>query len=1025
MAAVIKQRAQVFNKPVGVIRTQGGAQQLGQTISNVAGTLTQQAYKIAAEDAQKRGIDVAQSVEEKNLLTFDPETGKPEVFSPPPAFGRIAASAYQDVIDKRFTDSMNSELQLKAKEISLKYQYNPDAYDSVFSDYIGAMSENATGKYKQFIESTGADYLARTKLNIQSRVQSRARANLARSAASSAAQGAENAYELALNGGFVLREGEEVSETQQILSTEVGNVSKAVSTNLLKVGADQKTKDLISLSTARGGVEYLISQTETSAERNALELAIRTRGREVSGVPQGLRSQLNDLLPYIDGGNAGKVLTHASGVSADYNAVERDMIAASQVKAEARARLYEVQFGSSTEGAGLFSSSVAVETFSAEGAYDVAAGVGIASEKFRSLADDVNSRFLSDSSYTETQRDADLKEARQSILRPFLIQAAADGNASELAVAIQTRNPRDMESLTPKQKAFVSSLGNAKILNPIEDMGFVRSELSASQNSIREARDKERAQFKLTQEVTNLGEVAEFGGITEDAYTAMQRRITNSVGVSMTSVQAKSELARLNRQRAFGELNLFSAGATSSALNNLSTYIDSQGQRTAGMSESVIEAGNKILSMTGADDIDALTGKIGGLRVTIANQEAADQKVLEQQQDVTRILGGGGRSNSTKDQKMVQEMLDDIGVDLTQFDSFPDDQKSQVYALIRTVPPTSLLNNLNDIASGVEVPSSEAWLNIFARMESDITSTGGTINRFGKSLNADTVEFLLDVNQIRITTGGNVGQIAQMLRERRNDPKSKINMNIQLDEKTPTEYAMGRVKSDPIVAYELAPVVEYLALTGKSQSQINDRIDTLIDQKYPKSEFIADPRFPVGSIKRSRYSFVAVFPDEGERTAFTQAVEGQLPAGYSLFGDQINNQAGTAKAYANFAPSQEALDNINNAPTDIKQVYLVPDESTAGVTYFTYFVNENRELQPLIYDKDGVRTFPAFDKSETEQYRAQAATDRAAKLREDMDAEELRLEGERASFQRVLKRRSDNEMTLETPSQAMKRTSGR
>lgn len=1013
MAQVIKQQTRVFNKPVGVIRTAGGAQQVGQAISNAAGGLAQEAYKLAAEDARARGIDVAQSVEEKNLMTFDPETGKPEVFSPPPAFGRIAAAAYQDVIDKRFTDSMNSELQLKAKEISLKYQYNPDAYDTVFSDYIGAMSENASGKYKQFIESTGADYLARTKLNIQERVQTRARANLAQSAANSAAQGAENAYELARNGGFIVREGEEASGTQEILSAEVGNVSKAVGTSLLPVGADGKARDSISLNIAAGGVEYLISKTTTSAERNALELAIRTRGRETGGVPKELLPALDELLPYVDGGNISKVLSHASGVSADYNAVERDIIAASQAEAEAKARRIGLEYIHSVDGIGLYASTAAVNGFSTDNAYDVGTNVNMANAQFGTLTRSVNNRFLNDSSYTETQRNSDLRDLRHAILRPFLIEAAAEGNASELAIAIQTRKPQDMQNLTAKQKAFVVSLGNVAILDPLEDMGFVRSELSASTNSILEARDKERAKFELTQEVTNLAETAEFGSITDEAYTDMEARLKGAVGVSMTSVQANSELARLNRQRAFGELNLFSAGATSSDLNNLATYIDSQGQRTAGMSNSVIDAGNKILSMTSADDIDALTGKIGGLRVTIASQEAADQKVLEQQQNVTRILGGGGRSNSTKDQNMVQEMLDDVGVDLTQFESFSDKQKSQVYSLIRTVPPTSLLNNLNDIASGVEVAGSEAWLNLFARLESDITSTGGTINRFGDSLGVETVEFLRDVNQIRMTVGGSAGEIAQTLRDMRNDPKSTINLNTQLGNQTPTEYVMDYASSDPIVATELAPAVEYLARTGKSKSQIDNRLKTLIDQKYPETEFIADPRFPVGSIKRSRYSLAAVFPDEGERTAFTQAVESQLPAGYSLFGDQMNTQAAGAQALSQFAQSQEDVDAAS-LPTDNKQVYLVPDESTAGVTYFAYFVDENRELQPLIYDvapvsRKGekvkpVRFFPSFDESDIESYRAQVAADRVVGLQESnaerekaMDVEEQRLKafGER------------------------------
>jgi hypothetical protein len=212
---------------------------------------------------------------------------------------------------------------------------------------------------------------------------------------------------------------------------------------------------------------------------------------------------------------------------------------------------------------------------------------------------------------------------------------------------------------------------------------------------------------------------------------------------------------------------------------------------------------------------------------------------------------------------------------------------------------------------------------------------------------------------------------------------------------------MDYASSDPIVATELAPAVEYLARTGKSQSQINNRLDTLIDQKYPETEFIADPRFPVGSIKRSRYSLDAVFPDEGEKTAFTQAVESQLPTGYSLFGDQMNAQAAGAEAFSQFAQSQEDVDAAS-LPTDNKQVYLVPDESTAGVTYFAYFVDENSELQPLIYDvtpvsRKGekvkpVRFFPSFDESDIESYRRQAAANRVAAFEESLDSGEQMLE---------------------------------
>ena len=56
----------------------------------------------------------------------------------------------------------------------------------------------------------------------------------------------------------------------------------------------------------------------------------------------------------------------------------------------------------------------------------------------------------------------------------------------------------------------------------------------------------------------------------------------------------------------------------------------------------------------------------------------------------------------------------------------------------------------------------------------------------------------------------------------------------------------------------------------------------------------------------------AQFPIKEERKAFIAAVESQLPSGYAL---------------------------IPNLKSDDKKVMLVPDESTAGVNYFAYFID--------------------------------------------------------------------------------------
>jgi hypothetical protein len=158
--AVIRQRAQVFNQPIGVVRASSGGAQVGQAISRFADNITQMTYEVAAEEAQTRGIDAAKAVEEAGLRTFNPETGKPEAFEAPKGFGRIAAQSYQSVVDRRFEASMEDELRMKAQEIAQKYPYDANGYEKVMSDYLGAMSENAQGKYKTFIAENGGKFLA-------------------------------------------------------------------------------------------------------------------------------------------------------------------------------------------------------------------------------------------------------------------------------------------------------------------------------------------------------------------------------------------------------------------------------------------------------------------------------------------------------------------------------------------------------------------------------------------------------------------------------------------------------------------------------------------------------------------------------------------------------------------------------------------------------------------------------------------------------------------------------------------------
>ena len=963
--AVIRQRAQVFNQPIGVVRASSGGVQVGEAISRFADNITQMTYEVAAEEAQTRGIDAAKAVEEAGLRTFNPETGKPEAFEAPKGFGRIAAQSYQSVVDRRFEASMEDELRMKAQEIAQKYPYDANGYEKVMSDYLGAMSENAQGKYKTFIAENGGKFLASTKLNIQSRAAARARAQLSQSIVNGLDRATDMAYESALAGGFIATGDAEFSESGDIAAREVANVANGVSSGLLKGGADVKARTQVNTAIARGGVEYIIGQTSSSADRNAVELAIRTRGREMSSVPVELRPKVEALIGYIEPANIETVLTHSGKVSADYNAVERDNILAMQARAEAEARRNAMMFEQNVDGYSNISNQIAITGFESEDQNAVTASLSGSNMLLGNLQGALSQRFMN-GSMTQAQYDSSLQEARRGMLQPYLIEAAAQGNVEELRVAAITRNPADMANLTPKQREFVYAMHESQLFDPMEDTGFVREVLAANVNSIRDQREKQVTQFNLAQEVTALGEEAALGEITNAQFDAMRQKIAAETGRSLTATQAQSELDRLNKYRAFGIINLGASGMNARELNQLSTFVQTQGENTEGMTPEAIALGQSILAKTTPNNTNDVTGRIDSLRVKVAREEEQRKAEITEQQEINRIATGGGNTNKSADRQLAQKMLDGLGIKLND----PSSETAEVISLLKTVQPQGMIDDFNRLASGLPVQGAEVMLNHFARLASDPTGVGVSINRFGDALDAQTVEFLNDVNNIRMTIGGNPQEIALTLIERRDDPKSKIAMDNLFGKGTPTSFIVNRI-GDPVIAAELAPAVEYLARTGKSADQINARIDAIVDTKYAKSKFIADPRRPLGTLKLSRFSLEATIPNEEDRSAFLTAVERQLPSGYSLF-----------------AGSNSTLDYSDLSENKDRQVFLVPDEATAGVRYLAYYVDDANELDALIIEQNGQLVHPMFDMDEIADFRKErVAREREQYTQEARDAE--------------------------------------
>ncbi len=161
--AVIRQKTQVFNQPVGVVRADAGAAQVGQAISNTASRISQLAYREAAINAEKAGQQAAKAQPSDKLIVIDPDTNMPVAYTPPASFGSIAARSYQNMIDRRFEEAILNEFASKGSEFASSSS-TADQYKNRMTNYIQEMynSEGEATAYSTYIKEAGSEYVAST-----------------------------------------------------------------------------------------------------------------------------------------------------------------------------------------------------------------------------------------------------------------------------------------------------------------------------------------------------------------------------------------------------------------------------------------------------------------------------------------------------------------------------------------------------------------------------------------------------------------------------------------------------------------------------------------------------------------------------------------------------------------------------------------------------------------------------------------------------------------------------------------------
>ena len=284
--AVIREKRQFQIGTIGVARASEGGRIIGQAISQAADQFADIFYREGLQRAERVGTEAGQAAESERIMTINPQTGQPEAYTPPAPFGRVAAEAYQRVVERRFQSSLDDEMRVKSAELAARYESNPNSaalYETAMSDYIAAMAENAEGQFKGYITDTGTSYLNLTRSNLAIN-QIRRERTAAREAQVRAADAANGQLRsLVSQYGPDILTGPTIANA--LIESSNATVEDGVSSGLFDRAATSQNARAQALSVSYGLIQYAVNNTEDPETLALLQHAIGTQNPAL--VPAG------------------------------------------------------------------------------------------------------------------------------------------------------------------------------------------------------------------------------------------------------------------------------------------------------------------------------------------------------------------------------------------------------------------------------------------------------------------------------------------------------------------------------------------------------------------------------------------------------------------------------------------------------------------------------------------------------------------------------------------------------------------
>ena len=933
--AVIRQRQQVFSKPIGVTRMDTGEAELWKTVKAGADQLTSIAFREGQTIAEETGREAALNLDVSQINGVNPETGMSEPLSAPQGFGSIARRAYEKVVDARFMDDAQDRLKLKAKELGSKYSRNPEEFSKQMSNFIAETADKtAEGKYRSTIVESGQKFLSDMQINLLDQQRSRARARETDFANFRAFQYGERIGQIAASGDFTEASREYFKGLSEARGIETAGMNGKKETEIHRQN--------YSTSLANGAVEHIITELKNDVSRRSFLLYLETKGKqgELIGYAKERKVDIDTYLigshAFLDANNMRDVIAYGTGLGNAATQLDNAKIAQSQAqsdlywKSETIARDLSTSdmldsMGYRVSGA-LFQSITNAELDpmlpEAQG-YNAIQGVArLTNEKLSQEVARAEQRRAADPNYTNPEKLADVKNLRQRALDSFVLLGISEGNSDKFFNALTTG---EHLGISETQIAVVEAIRtNPDLFNRFEDVDYISTFINKNKDSVRE----EIAKRDLAWRASSLGRTAienVANSSWEESYAEL-KSIGAELGIVKGAVSYpvyQDQLDKYNIAWAKSRVDLgMSRNITPQELTALELYVR----------DNVKPDGTTDLVQSIYDNIDEITGRSLD-RSTITNHIQSLNSDLvknlndlaEQREIQLKIRTGVQPSDPTASKKVsvgldsaiansvynldlpdadVQNLItrsllmadsliapsvmtDPMSLDETitgPQNSDPTLVGAMVYEQAELgVISNSLVKLLNDLADGGINRDSEAitLMNHFSNLTTSVGESGEKINilsKFTDEIGNDVMSRLTAVDLVSKIVG--TEKIPSILAAIV-DNKSDRDFNQIMKDEFGNGFRfisenLGVENFSGEAKEALSATATYLYLATKGDKEVvAKQLKELYEQKFQETKGLVVDSAQTKQ-NRSMYAIHQIFPNERERSAFLNEVQSKL-----------------------------------------------------------------------------------------------------------------------------------------------------